>query len=333
MTADSVRHCYLKCLVDTIHPLWVTECDWLNRFTGSCQSSVSNDIQTYVYLSNDGRRLLYATNYILACEENSGFPWAGKHGSKTGLLPENETKRKFLYPGLFVSEYTHPNRLTTLNEYMMKKPFSSVIFVKHIQSIIDIISFHMFPYCLSEDLLLVDEIDDRLLCCSCNYILSFSHPIPDKLFKLFSGRFHPHVVAERHKNPTYVDNIIPPSKMKIYCAKMIQKEAHNDIIAYICNLVYFLGSIATYWRLGMKWPSNEHIKKSAKKNNKCHMFCNLSKSSNASDIENKIHSFMCIEVMRNLPKTIRGNNLHPVYISYKRVLGELKSYIIGLDYE
>lgn len=333
MTADSVRHCYLKCLVDTIHPLWVTECDWLNRFTGSCNSSILSDVQTYIYLSNDGRKLLYATNYILACEE-SGFPWAGKHCSKTRLVPENERKRKFLYPGLFVSEFNHPNRLITLNEYIKKKPFSSVIIVKYIETLIDMLSFHMFPYCLSEDLLLVDEVNERLLCCSYNYILSFSHPIPDKVFNLFSNRLHPNIAAEYRKKIKYVDNIIPASKMKMYCAKLIQKEAQNDIYAYICNQVYFLSCTATFWRLGVKWPSKEALKHSTKRNtNNCKLFCSLSRSSHTMDIENKIHLYMCIEVMQKLPKKIRGNNLHPVYVTYKRVLEELRHYILELDYE
>lgn len=329
MLNDYIRSCYLMCLVDRkFSPKWIVECDWINRFTHCC--SLKPEMDTFLYLSLDGKKVLYATKHILAFDEDTGLPWANRYKEKITILPEKELKSKYLYAGLFVSEYVHPRKLITLREHMKLQPFSAAIILKYIDKIIDMTSIHMLPLCFSEDLLLVDVENEDILCCSYNYIVDSSHPITDIILTLFHKRVHPYLLSELDKKKA-VSSIIPPARMKKYCANVIEKEARKDIKLFMFSLVYFLGSIATYWKLGIRWPYS--VKKNNKKifsSFKCSSICQHSKYSMFEDIRDKIHNYMCEMVLRRLPTEICSST-QPIYVIYKHILSDLKSFIESLD--
>lgn len=341
LTDHNIAQCYLKCLIDVkFSPRWVTECDWINNFSGaSCEPKFEHS--TFLYLSEDRKSVLYASKIILAYDEITGFPWATVFKNRIhDLIPGEEIKCSYLYPGLFVSEYKYLHEVSSLSEYIKRHTFNGAIIVKYIDKIIEMTSTHVFPLCFSEELILVDEENEDMFCCSYNYLVHFSHPISERARRLFSNRVHPTLLtATYEKKPKYplVDSLLPPSKMKMYCAKVIEKEALKDTRFYICSLIYFLGSLATYWKLGIKWPPLAMKKKMTsrkytKKN--CSYICSFSKVSSFVDIREKIHEYMCNRVLRKLPLEFSGSSQTstPIYLAYKSALSELKIYIEGLDH-
>lgn len=337
-SSSSISLCYLKCLVDSCFDVrWSTHCNWVNYFTAiSCADNF--DPETYLFIQDDGKTILFASTHVFAYGKN-GYPWASNIiKDSLNILPKEEIKSTFLYCGLFANEYKHNESLMPLSEHMKRHPFNCDILTKYIDKMIEMSSLHLLAICLSEDLLLIDNRNEDIFLCSPNFLTHFSHPLPDSFEKFFFNRMHPFVGGgggnkrRERKTHHHLQPLLPHVKIKTYCANVINKLARDDAKNFICHFVYFLSSLATYWKLGIRFPDNYHKKMSIAKikTKECPLVCRYSKNSSIADIKDKIHGYVCERVLKRLPKETKGSKFL-LYPAYKNALAELKAYITSLD--
>lgn len=327
MIDTNIQSCYIKCLVDQINPEWIGKCNFVNLYCNKNRNST-----TTLYITDDGKTILYITNKIYVLNEGNGKPWGQKYEKYLkNMFPKELTNTMFSYSGLYFNEFKHVSSLLTLYEHIRVESYNSRIICGFLDKLTHLLKYHIGIFCLSENLLLVDKNNEEILLPSYNYVVSITHPIPEEMFTLFKNKLHPIVLKcmKNVKTTTNSSNSIAntglynPTKMKQICIRLIERSAVTDRVHLLSSIIYYFAIIGTMWKLQKQWSPG------TKRGQKCIGICSLSKNHTNIELKKTIHDYVCIDVVNNLPINLKKTNA--LYTEFITRIHDLQCYLIKLN--
>lgn len=322
MIDTNIQSCYIRCLVDQINPEWIQKCNFVSLYSNRSKNNI-----TTLYITDDGKKILYITNKVYVLNDQDGKPWSQKYEKYLKhLFPKELTNTMFSYSGLYFNEFKHGDSLLTLSEYMRVETYNPKIICGFLDSLKNMLKYHLSVFCFSENLLLVDKNNEEILLPSYNYVVSLAHPIPEELFTVFKNKLHPSVSKHMKmlKLKTNIANtgLYNPSKMKQICIRIIERTAANDRVYLLSSIIYYFSTIGTLWKLQKQWSLG------VKKNQKCVGLCSHSKNHSNVNLKTIIHNYVCVDLV-NLPINLKKTRY--LYTEFIKQVDDLQCYLTNLN--
>lgn len=323
----NIQYYYIRCLIDQINPEWIEKCNFVSLYNNKSKNYI-----TTLYITDDGKKILYITNKIFVLNDQDGKPWAQKFEKYLKhLFPKILSNTLFSYSGLYFNEFKHDDSLSTLSEYMRVEPYNPKIICGFLDSLINILKYHLSIFCFSETLFLVDKNREEIFLPSYNYVVSIAHPIPEELFTIFKYKLHPIIVKHMKTLKVKTNNIANtgmynPSKMKQICIRLIEKSATTDRAYLLSSIIYYFATIGTLWKLQKQWSLG--IKK-PRQSQRCFGLCSHSRDHTNINLKKIIHDYVCIEVVNNLPVKLKKSST--LYTDFIKHVTDLQNYLLTLN--